>query len=166
MLNANFTVLGLSLTPTVLNNKFVRHPGGRIVTSMPPRLQIFACYIAQFLANLKHAICDVNDVVSQPYSYYEISRVVAEGIATIPVRTKRKDPPDVKDSCGLSNFRPWQISGRNCGSNEGTASIMTKIFHACRPLLTTSYSYVRMDVDLYMKWMRVCFLFFFCFIAV
>ena len=25
---------------------------------------------------------------------------------------------------------------------------MTKIFHACRPLLTTSYSYVRMDVDL------------------
>ena len=104
---------------------------------------------AVFFFHLKHAICDVNEIVSHPYCYYEVSEVVSDSIATIPVRAKRKvSTLDAKDSCGLTNFRPWQISGRNCGSNEGTASIMTKIFHACRPLLTTSTAMF--------VWMLIC----------
>ena len=88
MLNANFTVLGLSITPTVVDNTFVRHLRGRIVTSLPPR--IFACYMAQFIANLKHAICDVNEIVSQPYCYYEVSQVVSDSIATIQCAANAK----------------------------------------------------------------------------
>ena len=58
-------------------------------------------------------------------------------------------------SRGLKNFRPWFVSADNPSSNEGTANTMTRIFKAGREVLRHSYLFARMDIDPWMKWLRV-----------
>jgi hypothetical protein len=153
MINANFIAMGLSKILSPVDNEHIEKRNGEPLPAIAPTLVLLAGYIRPLLDDLSCLLRDINEVAHTQFAYWDIARCVLNEVSTVPVSLA--DNKVETSQAGLQLYRPWKISGHNSASNAGAASIFTTIFHALLPLLPSSYGYVRMDVDLYMKWMRV-----------
>lgn len=154
---ANFTVVGLTYLRTEIDNSHIKLPNGIIRTSVPKKLLALGAFVKSVRKLLHQTFNGFNDQVSAPYQYWEISRVVRERISCIPMRSEVKlITDDPHPERGLSLYRPFMVSNQNTGSNKGLANVLTKILQLVSGLLATSYFYLRVDVDIYMKILRVC----------
>lgn len=153
---ANFTVIGLTYLRTEVDNSHVKLPNGIIRTSVPKKLIALGAFIKSVRDLLHDTFNNFNDLVTSPYQYWEISRVVRERISCVPMKSEIKQPgDDPHPERGLSLYRPFMVSNQNTGSNKGLANVLTKILQLVAGLLATSYFYLRVDVDIYMKILRV-----------
>lgn len=157
MLQTNCTVVAISVTPTIVDTRFVRAPNGVVYPSIPPKKVILFRYLRNFVAELKNSLCDIGDRTGDNYTYWPIARVVRDNVRRIPAQLDQPNPQDENKNHdrGLKNFKPWFVSPDHPASNQGTANIMTRIYKECKQVLQHSYILSRMDVDPWMKWLRV-----------
>lgn len=125
------------------------------MTSVPPTLKVLAAFIRNVLATLKHSFHTFAGLLTAPYKFWEVSRVVREKIASIPLESKIRLPSDEDRPRGLSNYRPFKVSKHNTASNEGLANIFIQMIKLTSDVVQKEYFYLRVDVDLYMKIIRV-----------
>lgn len=166
-IGTNCTVGAMSVPLITVDNSFKRNGDGDIIPALPPKKEILALYLEEFIDSLKHAMCDIKDKTGHFYTYHPISTVVKHDINTVPARPPKVETKSRKDvdgddemmqcddSHGLKQFRPWFVTADNPSSNFGTANVITRIFKELRELLGSKYAYLRFDVDLFQKWLRV-----------
>lgn len=163
-LGTNCTVGAISIPQITLPNNILYNLNGDIIPSTPRVKVTLACYVKPFINDLKHILCDIKDVTGDHYTYWPLARVVRENISTVPASVQiQGDKQDEKDenqdhSRGLKHFRPWFVSADDPSSNFGTTNTIVRFFKEGMEALKRKYLYVRMDVDLWMKWLRVMFL--------
>ena len=158
MLQANCTVHAISVTQTIVDTRFVRSPTtGVVYPSVPPAKVILAKYIAPLIDELKLALFKIGDRTGDNYNYWPIAGVVIDDVRKVPAELDNPNPADENQdhSRGLRNLRPWFVSADNPASNQGTANTMTRIYKAGRPILEHSYMFACMDIDPWMKCLRV-----------
>lgn len=160
MLQTNCTVVAASVTQEYTDTRFVRTPSGRVLPSVPPAKHLLYKYVQSFIDDLKNALCDIGDSTGDNYKYWPIARVVIDNVRKVPAELDAPNPTDENHdhSRGLKNFRPLMVSADHPSSNEGTANTMTRVFKMCKDVLQHSYVFARVDIDPWMKWLRVCFL--------
>jgi len=101
----------------------------------------------------------MNEEAKSDYCYWNVSRVVRDSLAAVPLRPSNTKP-NVHNR-GRKYYNPWFVSGRNSASNVGIAHILTQIFEAYQELHHRGkYGYVKMDVNLFLKYFQVFILFF------
>jgi len=107
---------------------------------------------------ITHAVCDMNDLTTKPFSYWDIAHVVAHDITVVPLR-EHNDIPNSHDR-GRKFYKPWKVSGRNSASNIGIAHLLTTVFNTYQHLFNRhQYGYMKFDVNLYNKYWQVSFFF-------
>lgn len=160
--SANVMVGAVSIPQVILPNEIRYTLQGNIIPSVPTEKVTLACYVRAFLNDLKRVLWDIKDKTGDFYTYWPVSRVVRQNITTIPASAQfdqvnvSGQPDENKDHArGLRNFRPWFVSGDNPSSNFGALNSMLRLFKEALDVLNRRYLYVRIDVDLYMKWLRV-----------
>lgn len=122
---------------------------------MPPTLKVLAAFIRKVLAVLGHSFNTFAGILTSPYKYWEVSRVVREKINSIPLESKVTISTDEQRPRGLSNYRPFKVSKHNSASNEGLANIFIQMIKLTVEVIQKEYFYLRVDVDLFMKLIRV-----------
>ena len=159
-LRANFTVGAVSRAPVPHDMSFVKNRKGDVLPSVPITRAELAYYLPSFLDDLKHALCDVRDQTGSLYSYWSVSEVVKKKINTVPMvdKDEKKLSPSAKEqlhSRGLINFRPMFVSADNPSSNVGCMNALTRMVKESKELLKVVYPIFRVDVDPWMKCLRV-----------
>ena len=83
--------------------------------------------------------------------------MVVDNVHKVPAELDVENPLDENNdhSHGLAHFRPWFVSADNPSSNQGTANTMTRLYKASKEVLRHSYPFFKMDIDPWMKWLRV-----------
>ena len=97
----------------------------------------------------------------KPYNYYSSSIIARERKLHIPIsfvphpNRAGEVAPDVNEK-GLKRYYPWFVTNDNSAKNDANVNIMLKLLSSMRLILGLGqYPFVRMDVSLYMQWLRV-----------
>lgn len=94
------------------------------------------------------------------YSLWTSSIAVRAQIRTVPIMYKPDNDDDeepvLSEKKGLQLYSPWYVSEANCAENKGFLEIVTQLYIQSLPkLVEKQYTFVRMDVSLFMAWIRV-----------
>jgi hypothetical protein len=158
---ANYTVGGLSKYATFVDMKLRNSADGKILFSVPRLKKELNKYLPKFLNCLVKQFTDLKAKSGTSYEYYTSSKLAREQKQYVPIaavpRPNRDDPPPLESTeKGVKNFYPWFVSKHNSASNEGHLNLMVTILVACRQIMATGkYGFVRMDITLFVQWLRV-----------
>jgi hypothetical protein len=120
-------------------------------------------FLPIFLKRLTDEYQAVKVKTGKPYDYLSCSVLAKKRRQYIPIAqvpSPNQDTSDVLDrkENGMKNFYPWFVTKYNSAQNEGHANIMLKLLATCRIILSLGlYPFLRMDITLYMQWLRVIF---------
>ena len=108
------------------------------------------------MRKIRHELCSMNETADKDYCYWNIAQVVQEDLRTVPVTSYNpKNCKSVHDR-GRAYYKPWFVSGRNSVANIGIANILSHIFNDTQHVHAKGqYSFAKMDVNLYNKFLQV-----------
>ena len=157
---ANFTVFGVSCCQRDVERSFVFNEHEEPFPSVPKDRGTLSKYVPLVMKKIRHELCSMNETAEKDYCYWNIAQVVEEDLRTVPVTSY--DPKNRKPihDRGRAYDKPWFVTGRNSASNIGIAHIFSHIYNATQHVHTKGeYSFVKMDVNLYNKFLQVLFFF-------
>ena len=155
---ANFTVFGISLCKEEVDTSFVYDDFKDPLPSVPPAKESLLKYVDPIMDKIRTDLCDMNDTSGRDYCYWNVSRVVRDDLRAVPIRAYNNIDAKAENDRGRENYKPCFVSGRNSASNIGVAHILSHVFNAIKDIHYQSrYSFVKMDVNLYVKFLQVLF---------
>jgi hypothetical protein len=134
---------------------------GHVLLSLPTEKKNLHKYLNVFVQGLIREYNSLKQRTGKPFDYFSVSVMARERRLRVPIaevpspNQDNQDPLERKEN-GLKNFYPWFVTKYNSAQNEGHANIMLKLLSTCRKILALGfYPFVRMDITLYMQWLRV-----------
>ena len=98
--------------------------------------------------------------VSYNYCFWDISTAIKTHVRTVPMLSPTGDKPDDDATVikkGLQSYYPWLILPDNPAANKDLTNIMALILHSFCNFLKHKYSFIRVDIKLFIRWFMVNF---------
>lgn len=150
----NFTAVGLSVLPkNFLHAVNLRRSGSNTTIAINSKRCLTDNTFVDWLANT------MTDVMAQPAKKYNTSLCTKLNITTVPITSKTKEQIEedeelgVQSVNGLENFYGVGIEPHNIGSTDGFVNMLVWLLNNTSP---DRYTLVRADVNIYMRYYRVC----------
>jgi hypothetical protein len=158
---ANYTVGAMTRYVYPLDLKLRNGEDGKVLYSLPLEKEELQTFLPRFIHRLTSEFRTLKEKHNKPYNYFLSSKQARERkqyipIAQVPSPTRDTEDPLDRNDKGLKNFYPWFVSKYNSAQNAGHTNLMLTLLATCRNILALGlYPFVRMDITLYMQWLRV-----------
>ena len=153
---ANYTVCGVSHCQEEVDNTILIDSEMKQIPSVPSKRILFAALVKPVVKDIKAAMDDIFQRSGKKFSYWTLSTVVQNDMATVPLRSRNRTTN--QHTRGRTYFKPWFVSGRNCASNEGILHIFTSLYNEYQHNYNSGrYGYFKADVAIFLKYIQVSF---------
>jgi hypothetical protein len=156
-INMNVTVCGISVMKADVKQSF-KVVDGTVYHSVPKSREDLLELVGPLSDRLSRVSKNLEAQTDSPFSYFEIARCVEEEIGTVPLTSEESKVTDEPEHMqfNLDSYHPIFVSNRDTVENVGMAHLMSRIFNMVVDVIgERKYVYVRMDVAVFNKWLRV-----------